>query len=364
MGREPLKRLSVLSWPAVVVVLMGSVWLSVPGLSGAESNEVGKPGNLTSKSGESGVELSWNAPESNDPIVGYQILRRTLNDDEEELSVHDTTSKPATLYTDTEVEHREKYVYRVVALTKDSKGPKSNRTVIKYDDPAYQIPDPPANLDAAVETDGVLLTWDAPSESKYVIGYRVERRRPNVDGEKLTVVIADTGSTDTTVLHSDVVDGERYVYRVAAISKGGVGKRSNRATVTWQDDSEDLTHVNAFWVTVCPPGGQSEDDDAIYCGPGGNIATNLSLDEEDQRQVTYAIRIDIETESGADADECEGRNLGELLEVESDEDGRALSGGDFTSGGGCNAGRYRIVISYGITEETRRHSSSLVLVWR
>ena len=64
----------------------------------------------------------------------------------------------------------------------------------------------------------MLLTWDAPAEdAESVTGYRIKRRAPGKGQQYLRVLVADTGSTETTYLDTTTKNGVRYVYRVHAL---------------------------------------------------------------------------------------------------------------------------------------------------
>ena len=70
----------------------------------------------------------------------------------------------------------------------------------------------------------MLLSWDAP-ESGAVSGYRVFRRLPERGERRLSVLVSDTGSSETSFLDvSAVVEGELFVYRVAALFDGTAGQ--------------------------------------------------------------------------------------------------------------------------------------------
>ena len=78
--------------------------------------------------------------------------------------------------------------------------------------------DQPRNLRIQNNEDGMILTWDAPAEdTESVTGYRIKRRAPDKGQRQLRVLVADTGSTETTYLYTTTKNGVRYVYRVHAL---------------------------------------------------------------------------------------------------------------------------------------------------
>ena len=94
----------------------------------------------------------------------------------------------------------------------------------------------PSGLSAVSVEGGVLLSWDAPeSGPSEVSGYRVFRRLPESGERRLSVLVSDTGSSETSFLDvSAVVEGELFVYRVAALFDGVVGEGSVRARVRYE----------------------------------------------------------------------------------------------------------------------------------
>ena len=90
--------------------------------------------------------------------------------------------------------------------------------------------DHPRNLTIQSAEDGMILTWDAPAEdAESVTGYRIKRRAPGKGQQQLRVLVADTGSTETTYLDTTTKNGVRYVYRVHALRGEVVSAESNFA---------------------------------------------------------------------------------------------------------------------------------------
>ena len=78
----------------------------------------------------------------------------------------------------------------------------------------------------------MLLTWDVPAEdAESVTGYRIMRRKIGEGERRLKVIVADTGSTETTYLDTGAKrNGIRYNYRVHALRGEEVSAESNYAT--------------------------------------------------------------------------------------------------------------------------------------
>ncbi len=94
----------------------------------------------------------------------------------------------------------------------------------------------PSGLSAVSVEGGVLLSWDAPESGvSEVSGYRVLRRLPERGERTLSVLVSDTGSSETSFLDvSAAIGGELFVYRVVALFDGTRGKRSVRARVRYE----------------------------------------------------------------------------------------------------------------------------------
>ena len=196
-----------------------------------EPEPPGAPSNLTGEAGvtttDVSITLDWEAPSGNVGVNGYQILRRSLPG-EKTLQVYvEDTGSTATEYVDANVELDTTYVYRVKAIGAGGAGEQSN--FVRLTTPDAYVLAPPANLSATPTHESVTLAWDAPGDDR-VTGYRIER-----NGE---VVVADSGSTDTGYLDTNVVaystwhhrEEVTYDYRVSAI--GSDGSVSDASTVS------------------------------------------------------------------------------------------------------------------------------------
>ena len=82
---------------------------------------------------------------------------------------------------------------------------------------------------------GVELSWDEPVDlAEQVTGYRILRRSPSLGQYRLGELVADTGSTLTVYLDTDVASSTAYVYRVVALRGGVAAPRSKKAKLTYQ----------------------------------------------------------------------------------------------------------------------------------
>ena len=88
----------------------------------------------------------------------------------------------------------------------------------------------PTALGATFEDGTVTLGWSAPARfAGEVTGYRVER---SGEGGDFSVLVADTGSTETGHTDATAGAGRSYRYRVAALRDNELSAWSNEASVT------------------------------------------------------------------------------------------------------------------------------------
>ena len=94
----------------------------------------------------------------------------------------------------------------------------------------------PSGLTAEAAPGQVVLHWNAPAgDAASVDGYRVLRRRTNSGEREMSVLVDDTGSTDTTYVdHTADEDGVVYAFRIVALRGDEASQRSKYATATGQ----------------------------------------------------------------------------------------------------------------------------------
>ena len=181
--------------------------------------------------GTSAIDLSWTAPASagGGAISGYRIeVSRTGSGAWMAIEV-DTDSR-ATAYTHIGLSHGSTRHYRVAAINEAGVGPWSNVASATTD---ATVPGVPTGLRVAPGgaggTDRLLLRWTPPVSDggSAVTGYRIETSLNGASG--WVILVASTGSTATTHLHTGLAPGTTRYYRVAAINDRGRGVYSNVA---------------------------------------------------------------------------------------------------------------------------------------
>ena len=101
------------------------------------------------------------------------------------------------------------------------------------------VPGKPTGLSADMDTSGssVVLTWNAPTDGGTVSGYQISRRAPATEKD-LSVQVDNTGNANTTYTDATVKGNTKYIYRVKAVSGGGVGAMSMPAQIITGEHSQ------------------------------------------------------------------------------------------------------------------------------
>ena len=103
-----------------------------------------------------------------------------------------------------------------------------------------ETPDGPTDLDAdVVSSTQIDLSWSKSDDTDTTItGYKIETR-VNTDPD-YSVIVEDTGSTDTEYSHTGLTPDTIYAYRVYAINPNGTSESYDTATVkTSENDTSD-----------------------------------------------------------------------------------------------------------------------------
>ena len=179
---------------------------------------------------EEGIELIWNS-NSNSTETEYVLYRSVLP--HERLSEYATVPRSgnSTSFIDADVESGLEYLYRVTGVNSDGEGPKSDpvRLVV----PGERL-EAPADLAAVYTEQGMEVTWSAPTNAG-ITDYQVYRGKflndgGSHDGAASKYVKIPADGDPMTYLDTNVEEGAKYRYRVAAVNATGEGFKT-----TWLD---------------------------------------------------------------------------------------------------------------------------------
>ena len=178
--------------------------------------------------GTSAIELRWRAPSpGSTPITGYRIeVSRTGTGGWTPLEAN--TESTATTYRHEDLRPNTTRHYRVAAINRAGRGAWSSTARATTE---TTTPSAPTGLRAIPSgvggSDQILLTWTAPADDggSPITGYRIEISGTGVGG--WIILVASTGSTGTTYLHTGLDPGTTRFYRVSAVNARGTGRASN-----------------------------------------------------------------------------------------------------------------------------------------
>ena len=255
------------------------------------------------------VTLAWDAPNDDDGVTGYVVLRLDFVRSDLVTLAADTGTAD-TGYTDETVEAETLYFYYLMAINPGGESELSDYAVAH----TPEAPDPalfaPSNLTVELVDGRVSLGWNAPAEDAgSVTGYEILRARGWDDP---VVLVVDTGST-ATAYTDDSADapGESYAYRVKAIRDGERSQASDPAVIqlpgpppsapagliasfgvggvflSWQAPVEDAATVTGYEVLRA----QGEGELTTLVANTGNAATTYTDATAGGASERYAYRV-------------------------------------------------------------------------
>ncbi|MFI5415819.1 MAG: fibronectin type III domain-containing protein, partial [Nitrososphaerales archaeon] len=179
------------------------------------------------------VNLSWIAPSSNGgpPVTGYKIDYMLDTGNFTNLVPNSGSSFTAYSHTGLLVGHT--YTYRIFAINSIGTSNSSNTATVT----TVQVTTVPgssilsANPSSATS---ISLSWSPPSSDggSAITGYRIEYSNAT---SQYSILVANSGNTQTSYLHKGLTTGQIYSYRVTAINAIGMGNPSNVASVQPQE---------------------------------------------------------------------------------------------------------------------------------
>lgn len=228
------------------------------------SKPLNAPTSVSGVSLNKSVLLSWTAPANNggSPITHYNIQYSSNNGVSWTSFSNITSTNLGTLVTG--LVNGTSYIFRVSASNTIGAGPWSASSAPVV--PAAQIPLAPRDLVAKSLDASAMLSWLAPSDDNGspITNYTIQR---SLNGGVNWTTIATVGGSQTTHLVKPLVNGQSYIFRIAAINSIGTGPYSNNSNVVIPkpipaqnilldkdsiNDSIDTAYNNGFIASVEP----------------------------------------------------------------------------------------------------------------
>ena len=239
-----------------------------------------------------GIELIWTS-KSDSTETEYVLYRRVLP--HESLSEYATVPRSgnSTSFTDADVEPGLEYLYRVTGVNSAGEGPKSDpvRLVV----PGERL-EAPADLAAVYTEQGMEVTWSAPTNAG-ITDYQVYRGKFLNDGEALDgavskYVMIPADGDPMTYLDTNVEEGAKYRYRVAAVNATGEGFKTTwldvEATISEADINTQATGQPTITGTALVGETLTADDSGIADGDGlTNVVFSYQWVRNDRTADTY-----------------------------------------------------------------------------
>ena len=171
--------------------------------------------------------LSWDAPSGH--VTGYKILYRISGPGSQLETLVTNTGNALTTHVVQGLEPGTGYAFRVIAIGPGGESQMSG--FVRVDTDAPPPPASPASLQVSnVTASSVMLSWDAPADPS-ITGYKIMYRTPATQSN-LSILVANTGSADTSYTVSDLKPDTVYIFRVIAVNDHGESQMSNSVRVT------------------------------------------------------------------------------------------------------------------------------------
>ncbi|HET6458538.1 MAG TPA: fibronectin type III domain-containing protein [Nitrosopumilaceae archaeon] len=192
------------------------------------------------------INLSWNLPTSNGgpPVIGYKIQYSI--DSGNFANLVSNTGTAGTGYSHTGLSSAHIYSYKVFAINSVGTSNSSN-TASAVPTQISSAPYPPTGLTAnSASSTSISLSWTAPQNTggSVIMGYKIEYK---VGSGSYSILVPNTSLA--TYLHTGLITGTTYTYRVSAINPIGTGVPSNEVSAV---PSKTYTPTGVTAVAVSP----------------------------------------------------------------------------------------------------------------
>ncbi|MGI9197160.1 MAG: fibronectin type III domain-containing protein [Candidatus Nanopelagicales bacterium] len=264
-----------------------SAW-SAPSAPVTAETRSSPPTKLRAFPGNNQVTLTWDPPADlgGGALTGYRVDIRETGSTQWRIHTA-STGTGATRYDATRLVNGTSYDFRVAAVTSTFGVGLFSQTVTAT---PYAVPDRPFDVRAVAGDASATLAWKAPEldNGRRIVGYRIEA----ATSTGWYLLVADTRSTATSYTAKGLVNGDSYLFRVAALNVGGVGEASAPSNAV--TPSATLPGPPR-WVSVRPGGGKAEVSWQPPLQSGGSSITG------------YLVEVSVA--GGPWSTQCETRNL-------------------------------------------------------
>ncbi|MDE1844535.1 MAG: fibronectin type III domain-containing protein [Thaumarchaeota archaeon] len=239
------------------------------------------------------INLSWNAPSSNGgpPVTGYKI--DYMLDSGVFTTIVANSGSTLTTYSHTGLQTGHTYTYRVFSINSVGIGNASN-TASAIPTQITTVPGSPTLSATSLSSTSISLSWMPPSSDggSAIKGYKIEYANGT---STYTILVANTGNTQTSYIHNGLSTGASYTYRVTAINSIGAGNPSNVVTAQPQDTKTPTiitavaispTSVKISWIQPSQTYGQIISGYKIDQVISGNF---LPIDDTASSVTSYTI---------------------------------------------------------------------------
>ena len=174
-----------------------------------------KPTNLIATPTHNSMTLNWD--DSFDASIdGYKILSRTSNERALSVLITDTGNSDST-YVAENLLPDTIYIFKVIAINEFGESPASAFVRLSTLSDSL-LPTKPTNLIATSTHNSMTLDWDDPSDDS-ITGYKILSR---ISGPtQLSILIPDTGNSETRYVVENLTPDTTYVFKVVAINEFG-----------------------------------------------------------------------------------------------------------------------------------------------
>ncbi|MCL2063640.1 MAG: M12 family metallo-peptidase [Candidatus Cloacimonetes bacterium] len=184
-------------------------------VTGGEITLFNPPRNLTAKSGNRIVDLTWDAPAngSSGTLTEYRLYRGISVTS---LSPLVTIPLPTQTYQDTELTNGTNYFYQITAIYNDLDG----ESVRSPTTPVQATPfiwNPPRDLSLFLGNGQVALNWQVPEYGGAILsGYKIYRGTTIENMTQIHNITTNLSPDMSWVNDTDLIEGESYYYGIKA----------------------------------------------------------------------------------------------------------------------------------------------------